>query len=304
MYRLADDTRTDLDATDHFDRAPTENLLFVTAGEQGSHRLREGRWGLVPWKAKEVPKQVMSNARVEVADISSAFKDAWGSKRCLVPADGFYVNGRDGDSWFVHQSGGRPFSFAGLWAYNSRLGITSCTLVTMPATEPVDQLHRTQPAILAPEAYDAWLNPATPAKEVKALFDSCLIGDLEFHRVNQALDPIEEPRNIVVDEQAAPSIREIRRDDGKDRLISRLQGLPSEGPNEILIDPRDRLLARRSGIFKFWCEHEGCNNGAFWGYSQNGQGPRSWFCNEHRADGEAVLGRQRSKDISTPSHVR
>lgn len=304
MYRLADAVGTDFDATDRFDRAPTENILFATAGEQGYQTLREGRWGLVPWKAKEVPKQVMFNARVEIVDTSSAFKDAWATKRCLVPIDGFYTIGEDGDTWFIHAPGGRPFSVAGLWAYNSRLGVTSCTLITRPVLEPVGPLHKIQPAFLAPEAYDAWLNPATPTKDLKLLLDSSPGGNLEFHRVNWALDSSEERRNIAIDDPAVSAIRETRHIDVKDPFISRSNGSPSEGPNEILIDPRDRLLARRSGIFKFWCEHEGCSNGAFWGYSQSEQGPRNWFCNEHRADGEAVLGRQRPKAVTASNHVR
>jgi putative SOS response-associated peptidase YedK len=32
----------------------------------------------------------MFNARIETADTSGAFKDAFASTRCLIPADGFY----------------------------------------------------------------------------------------------------------------------------------------------------------------------------------------------------------------------
>lgn len=306
MYRLAADALgADFDARDHSDRAPTKNVLFITSGEQGQHRLREGAWGLVPWKAKDVPQQALFNARIDIIDTSSAFKDAWGTKRCLIPADGFYLTGKDGDTWFVHKPGGRPFSFAGLWAYNGRLGITSCTFITMPAREPVAQLHRTQPAILAPEAYDLWLDPATSSKDLKLLLDRNLDDDLEFHRVNWTVDDAaDERKDIAADDAVTPAVREIRRDDGKDRLKSRLHGSPSEGPNEILIDRHDRLLARRSGVFKFWCEHEGCNNGAFWGYSQSGQASRIWFCTEHRADGEAMLGRPLPKGVSASNQVR
>ncbi|WP_198024394.1 SOS response-associated peptidase family protein [Mesorhizobium sp. LSHC412B00] len=43
------------------------------------------------------------------------------------------------------QPGHAPFSFAGLWAYNSNLDITSCTIITKPAAEPMKQLHDQQP---------------------------------------------------------------------------------------------------------------------------------------------------------------
>ena len=161
-------------------------MLFVTAGDDGNHKLREGRWWLVPWWAKEMPKKTpMLNARMETADTSGAFKDAFKSKRCLIPADGFYEwtispADRGRDPWHIFLPGPQPFSFAGLWAHNDKLGITSCTIITMPAAEPMRQLHDRQPAILDPAVYDAWLDPATP--EPKALLDRNLDGELQFHR--------------------------------------------------------------------------------------------------------------------------
>lgn len=159
-------------------------MLFVTAGDDGNHKLREGRWWLVPWWAKEMPKAAMFNARVETADTSGAFKDAFKSKRCLIPADGFYEwtkNPDDGgrDPWHIFLPGPQPFSFAGLWAQNNALGITSCTIITMP----MRQLHDRQPVILDPAVYDAWLDPSTP--ELKSLLNRNLDGELQFHRVSR-----------------------------------------------------------------------------------------------------------------------
>ncbi|WP_245261924.1 SOS response-associated peptidase family protein [Mesorhizobium sp. L2C067A000] len=54
-----------------------------------------------------------------------------------------------------------PFSFAGLWAYNSNLDITSCTIITEPAAEPMKQLHDQQPLIFYQAYYDVWLDPGT-----------------------------------------------------------------------------------------------------------------------------------------------
>jgi putative SOS response-associated peptidase YedK len=62
----------------------------MLSGEEGDHKLREGRWWLVPWRAKDVPKGAMFNARSEEADSKPAFRDAFQSKRCLIRADGFY----------------------------------------------------------------------------------------------------------------------------------------------------------------------------------------------------------------------
>lgn len=144
MYRLLPSTETGRNTEARYNIAPTEDVYFVTADEDGGQKVRQGRWWLVPWWAKEMPKGAMFNARIETADTSSAFKDAWKSKRCLIPADGFYEwtrNQSDGgrDPWFIHLAGKQPFSFAGLWAHNSKLDVTSCTIITMPAAEPMTQ---------------------------------------------------------------------------------------------------------------------------------------------------------------------
>jgi putative SOS response-associated peptidase YedK len=54
-------------------------------------------------------------------------------------------------------------------AHNKRLDVTSCTIITMPAGEPMQQLHDRQSVILDEVAYDAWLDPATPPAEAKGL---------------------------------------------------------------------------------------------------------------------------------------
>ena len=173
--------------------APTEDVLFVTAGDDGNHKLREGRWWLVPWWQKEMPKASMFNARSETVDTSSAFKDAFRSARCLIPADGFYEwtkSPADGgkDPWHIFMPGPAPFSFAGLWAHNKTLGITSCTIITAEAVEPVRQIHDRMPVILDPAVYDVWLDPATSAGEVKGLLGHNLDGELQFHRVDRAVN--------------------------------------------------------------------------------------------------------------------
>src|SRR5262245_51076476 len=148
---------------------PADLSVAVSSGDSAGQRLREGRWWLVPCWAQEMPKQATFIARIETVDTSSAFKDAFASTRCLIPADGFFEwtkSPADGgrDPWHIFLPGQQAFSFAGLWAHNKKLDVTSCTIITGPATEPMRQLHDRQPIILEEAAYDDWLDPATPAK--------------------------------------------------------------------------------------------------------------------------------------------
>src|SRR4029450_5901654 len=145
LYRLTAPAELGRNDAPAYNVAPTDPVPFVTAGENGAHKLREGRWWLVPWWAKEMPKAAMFNARIGTADTSGAFKDAFASARCLIPADGFFewTKAEDGgkDPWHIFLPGPRPFSFAGLWAHNKKLDVTSCTIITMPAGEWTREAH-------------------------------------------------------------------------------------------------------------------------------------------------------------------
>jgi putative SOS response-associated peptidase YedK len=121
---------------------------------------------------------------------SGAFKDAFKSKRCLIPADGFYEwtispadKGRD--PWHIFQPGHAPFSFAGLWAHNEKLDVTSCAIITEPAGKTMQQLHDRQPVILDPAYYDAWLDPGTPTETLRDALSHDIDEDLQFHRVSR-----------------------------------------------------------------------------------------------------------------------
>lgn len=193
LYRLTAPAETGRNTQPRYNIAPTQDVLFVTPGEDGGHKLREGRWWLVPWWAKEMPKSAMFNARSETVETSGAFKDAFKSKRCLIPADGYYEwtispadKGRD--PWHIFLPEHQPFSFAGIWAHNDKLGVTSCCIITQPAGETMQQIHDRQPVILDPDVYDAWMDTETPPAVAKQLLHENLDVDLEFYRVGREVN--------------------------------------------------------------------------------------------------------------------
>ena len=194
LYRLTLDPsagRNDMPA--RFNISPTQTVPIVHNDKDGNEIAEDARWWLVPWWAKEMPKAAMFNARIETVATSGAFKDAFKSKRCLVPADGFYEwtlapedpKGKTKDPWYIHLPSGAPFSFAGLWAHNDKLGVTSCTIITRPAEEPVSELHDRMPVILDPAVYDEWLSSETSPGDAMELLDHHLDGKLQFHRVSR-----------------------------------------------------------------------------------------------------------------------
>src|SRR5690606_12465559 len=133
---LADEFRA-VDATDgaaraDYNVAPTKQIITVVErhprDEEGTpdpdrteRTLRMVRWGLVPSWAKD-PKggARMINARSESVATKPAFRRAFNSRRCLIPADGWFEWQRGPEHkqpYYTHYADGSSLAMAGLWEY-------------------------------------------------------------------------------------------------------------------------------------------------------------------------------------------
>jgi putative SOS response-associated peptidase YedK len=197
LYKLSDDlfpTGPRSNMQPRYNIAPTQDVDFVALDKGGNRELLRGRWWLVPFFAKELPKAAMFNARIETVDTSGAFREPFKKRRCLIPADGYFewttslVDGKK-DPWLLQLPEGKPFSFAGLWAQNENLGVTSCTIITAPAVQHIEHIHGRMPVILEESAYDAWLSGEAKGADAKALLlDNHLDSQLQFHRVGREVN--------------------------------------------------------------------------------------------------------------------
>jgi len=154
--------------------APTQDVGFLHRSyESDELTVSDGRWWLVPFWAKEIPKYPMFNARSETAREKSSFREAFKSKRCLIPASGYFewTKADDGkkDPHFIHLPDKEPFMFAGLWAHNGNLDITSCTILTAEAAPEIEHLHNRMPIILNESSFESWLSADTEADDAHAL---------------------------------------------------------------------------------------------------------------------------------------
>lgn len=148
----------------HYNAAPSQNLPVIT--NQQPNVLQFFSWGLQPFWAKDAKSVKRSiNARSETLAEKPMFRTLLRSKRCLVPADGFF-------EWKKTEQGKVPyrimlkseelFSFAGLWdewkdKQTGEVLHTFC-IITTDANELVRPIHDRMPVILSPEAEELWLD--------------------------------------------------------------------------------------------------------------------------------------------------
>lgn len=148
-----------------FNIAPTQNVGIVRTGSQGDREWATVRWGLVPsWAKDESIGARMINARGETVAEKPSFRAAVKSRRCLIPASGFYEWVKTGDGkqpHFIHFADARPFAFAGLWERWTKGSepLDSCTIITTTPNDLVAELHDRMPVILPRDRFDEWLAP-------------------------------------------------------------------------------------------------------------------------------------------------
>ncbi|HEY0539231.1 MAG TPA: SOS response-associated peptidase [Actinoallomurus sp.] len=163
--------------------------------------LHVARWGLVPSWAKDVSIGArLINARVETAHEKPAFRRAFASRRCLVPADGYYEwqAGDDGGKQphFIHPADGGVLAMAGLyevWRSADVPGgrLLTCTVITTEATDDVGRIHDRMPMLVEPDRFAAWLDPAlNHPDEVRSLLVPAAAGRLESHPVSTAVNKV------------------------------------------------------------------------------------------------------------------
>jgi putative SOS response-associated peptidase YedK len=155
------------DWTPRFNIAPTQAVPIIRQHPKEPVReLSLVRWGLIPSWAKDASgAAMMINARSETAAIKPAFRDALKSRRCLVPADGFYEwqgTAKTKQPFCFEVNEGSLFAFAGLWdGWKDLSGnwIKTCSILTTTPNTVTSPVHDRMPVILDPDTYDLWLDP-------------------------------------------------------------------------------------------------------------------------------------------------
>ncbi|MEU7022004.1 SOS response-associated peptidase [Streptomyces sp. NPDC046203] len=234
--------------------APTKEVYAVLErplkGEDADPRrpvrqMRVLKWGLVPsWAKTPEGAARLINARAETVHEKPSFKQAFATRRCILPADGYYewVTGADErelevegrrkrarkQPYFVTPADGSVFAMAGLFEFwrdrtlpdgHPAAWWATCSVVTTeaetgplavaPAEGPgsLAEIHPRMPLMLTPDRWDAWLDPTcTDPEEVRALLAAPPEGLMRAFPVGTAVSNVRNNGPELLTELDGPEV--------------------------------------------------------------------------------------------------
>ncbi|MGP3999867.1 SOS response-associated peptidase [Streptomyces sp. 8N706] len=206
-------------------------------------QLRSLRWGLVPsWSKSPETGVKMINARAETLHEKPSFRQAFMSRRCLLPADGYYewVTGSAERSleeqgkrkrsrkqpYFVTPADGSVMAMAGLYEFwrdrslpgdHPRGWWVTCSVVTTEAeTTPLPgasgggprslaEIHPRMPLALPEDRWAAWLDPSrTDPDDLRSLLAPPPAGMVRAYPVSTEVSNVQNNGPELLAELAAP----------------------------------------------------------------------------------------------------
>ncbi len=124
-------------------------------------------------------KSGLFNARSESASVKPAFREAWASRRCIIPASWYYEwehpadpsgSGRAGNKYRIRPKDSSAAYLAGLYRFENRNGIQVpvFTILTREPGEAIRFLHNRMPVILPSDLLCSWIDPSSDPGKVLA----------------------------------------------------------------------------------------------------------------------------------------
>jgi putative SOS response-associated peptidase YedK len=196
--------------------APSQELLVIRRNHKtGEVSLDPLRWGLIPhWCTDPAGGRKPINAKCETVRDLPSFRDAYCTRRCIVPVNGFFdwkaIKGQKAKQPYAIAMRDRaPFGIAGIWENRKEPAsgdwIRTFAIITTDSNELVADIHDRMPVILAPHDCARWLSGEPDPRDLMRPFPAQLMRMWPIStRVNKPenddpsiLDPIEVARHVA-----------------------------------------------------------------------------------------------------------
>lgn len=179
----------------YFNAASGHHLPIIT--NLLNDRVTYSQWGLVPYHVNDIHiSEKLLNARKETIFAKQPFCELIYSKRCIIPADGFFF-------WTdIHNvktpyravfKNEEPFAIAGIWDQWSleeggKKMFNSFSMITTSAPSYLVSKTERIPLILPKEIERQWLNPGLEQDELQTILNLEEKEDLKFFKVSNLVD--------------------------------------------------------------------------------------------------------------------
>ena len=188
--------------------APSQ-MIPVVLDRTGERIVAQLKWGLVPsWAKDALIGSRMINARAETLMEKPSFREAYKSRRCIIPASGFYEWQRAEKGakqpFYFYLTNKEVFGFAGLWEEwldkKSGESLETCTIITTEANDVLKPVHDRMPVILKAADYDEWLDTKEAnTDKLQKLLAPYPPDEMSSHAVSRAVNSptLDSPELIV-----------------------------------------------------------------------------------------------------------
>ena len=157
-----------LGARSKFNIAPGTRQPVIVQGASG-RELKQMQWGLIFHGTKNLKTvHPIINARAESLLEKPSFASLLKTKRCLVPASGFFEWKHEGARkipFYMYLNDQPLFAFAGLydeWYDPAGTLLATYTIITTEPNDLMATVHNRMPAIISPDYEGAWLTGEQP----------------------------------------------------------------------------------------------------------------------------------------------
>ncbi len=138
-------------------------------------------WGLIPaWSKDDQIRKYTLNARAETIFEKPSFKNVISSKRCIIPATGYFEwqhTGKNKQPYFISLKNQDAFTFAGVWDMwvnpQNMQNYYTYSIITTEANPLLAEIHNTKkrmPVVLPQEIEFDWLTRNISTEKIKDFF--------------------------------------------------------------------------------------------------------------------------------------
>jgi putative SOS response-associated peptidase YedK len=185
-------TENTIEFKPNYNITPLSNIPVIRGDDKIKLKIELMQWGLVPyWSNDPAIGNKLINARAETIQEKPSFKKSFQSKRCIIPASGFYEWQDNTKQPFYIKPQNEILSFAGIWdEWKSPIGsvLRSCTIITTEANQKLHDIHHRMPVILDQQGINLWLDFKTALSDLLNLLHPYTYEEFEYFKVDRRVN--------------------------------------------------------------------------------------------------------------------